>query len=80
MTPNEFSAWLQGFMDAAGGTLTQEQTAKVAEKARQVVQVAAPIYPNVYRDPPSVVPPYWGYPIVTCSVKGADDPNIRCFN
>jgi len=70
MTPNDFASWLQGFMDACGGTLTPDQAAKVAEKAKTVYVITYSPYavpPDDRTVPLSPSIPTFTWPPVTCA-------------
>lgn len=64
MTASEFMRWLEGFMAAAGPTLTPDQARKLTEKLATVVPdppPPAPIIIPTYPAPPPTYPlsPLW---------------------
>ena len=86
MTLTEYKAWLDGMIAATG-----DERLKVAREKLAEVQEALPPVVVPYRldPPPFYTPPLRTgepdsptlWPISTCSsVKGFDDPNIRCWN
>lgn len=68
MTPEEYARWVEGYFAAkAGSPLTQEDCARIAAKAREIVP--APMYIPL----PPVVTPYVPQPYIppwTFSIGG----------
>ncbi len=83
MTPEQFAAWLDGFLTGAGKALSAEQTALVAEKLATVRAAQPPLVfaPPVFIPSPIGVPhpitpwipnpinPPWGLFEITCGPK-----------
>ena len=63
MNSNEFTNWLRGFLAGCGPELNKDQTAKLKETLKEVVDVYCPqqIQPTLPYNPPNTLPytPPW---------------------
>jgi hypothetical protein len=63
MNSNEFTNWLRGFLAGCGPELNKDQTAKLKETLKEVVDVYCPqqIQPTIPYNPPGTSPysPPW---------------------
>lgn len=73
-TSEQFTEWLKGFLDAAGGTLTPEQIEMVRARLSKVVPawLTFPFTPSPVAQPWPQEPFYE----ITCGWHGADEQKI----
>lgn len=69
ISPAQFSDWLKGFLDAAGGMLTIDQVEQIRQKLLTVSPYAGWLF---FNSPPNpcATPSPWGDVVITCGKEG----------
>jgi hypothetical protein len=84
MTPEQFTYWLQGFVEIRGSAPTAGEWDVIKDHLATVFKKVTPTYPMVAPYTPSPIPwttsPNWIRPEITCSVSAAGGVGFSGIN